>query len=187
MNRLMLCSLVATVAMGTVAAASGTASAAAYAWWVRTPGATCIPVIENQAYGGPDSAETDGMLFKFIGQPSGTISSEAVCPFPENEIHPDSNVTGITVDLFNPGTGTIAASALSAQACIFSGWAATCGGVVYSSAITASGHDSLSITDLSKWTGDTGNGYAAVVLTEANTDTSWVAGVYYAGSNAGGI
>jgi hypothetical protein len=188
MNRLVLCSLVATVAVGAVVAVPRTASAAAWAWWARTPGATCVPVIQYQSSGGPDDSTTDAMLFELIGQATGTlVHTQAVCPFPENEIRPDSNITAIAVDLYNPSGATIAAGALSAEACVFSGWVASCGSSVSSAAITSGGHDGLSITDLSKWTGDTGNGYAAVVLFEADTDTSWVGGVDYTGSNSGGI
>jgi hypothetical protein len=188
MKKAALCTFAAAAALGAMVVEPKDASATAYPWWVRTSGALCVADIENQDKVGPDITYLGSMFTKIVGQSSGLIKTTAMCSFAQDEIHPDNNVTSITVDLNNPTGATLPAGSLVAEACIFSGWVVSCGGTTSSPAITtATPHDSMSLGDISKWTGDTGNGYAAVVLMESNSDASWIGGLFYAGSNSGGI
>jgi hypothetical protein len=172
-------SSVSMVAVSVVVATSTflSSSAEATTWWQRIPANNCQAFQGATSYaqsitgpgGGPAGAAITGNSSGF----------SAICPFVDSNSTPDNGVTAIDIDMFNPTSSAIPVDQAYAEACVFSSWAVTCGSTTSNPAISADGHGTLAISDLSAWTNDSGNGYAYVVLeSSSSTKTTWFAGMY---------
>jgi hypothetical protein len=136
--------------------------AQAQAWEQRINGFTCYGAV------GPIAKPPN-----YAGIP---VGQENYCPFVTSDTTPDDSVSQITVDITSSGTAP--ADAITAEACVFSGWLTICGKPTDSPAFTA--HTGVNISDLSAWTGDTAGGYAFVWI-QGNNSVN-LAGIYVAGS-----
>ncbi|HEY1693369.1 MAG TPA: hypothetical protein VGG39_14480 [Polyangiaceae bacterium] len=150
---------------------------ASAAGWQRYPGALCQgDYNSNPTLFGSDVG-TGGL--EIVGASGGIIHTQVVCPWIDTSTVLDTSITSISADMYNPTATNEAASSLSMEACVYSGWTRTCGATSSSPAITAGGHSGASITDISAWTGDTGNGYAYVLLNEGNSSSNYLGGFIY--------
>jgi hypothetical protein len=152
-------------------------------WWERIPASVCIASSANSSAVTGVGVDSSSDVYSGGVTVAGGASSKSYsyCPFFESDAEPDSTVTTISVDQYSLSS-SIAAGSLKAQACVYSSWAVTCGATTSNAAMTANSHDGMSISDLSAWTDDSGNGYAYVQIVETSGDTSYVAGLYFAGT-----